>query len=106
MLDVEECLVRGGVVSLSLDNVDDPVESFLAMPNMLPSTFEIPGVTLLVGYEVYCSAEAEVLPESTGQAKSRALVEVCISWPRVVLLSSGLCLLKRSNRLTREAVST
>lgn len=105
MLDVDERLVKGGVVSLSLDNDDDPVESFLAMPDKLPSTFEILGVTTLVGDDVFCRAGADIVPDSTGQAKSRALVELCIIWLRVVLVSSGLCLLKRSNRLTREAVS-
>ncbi len=105
ILDVEECLVKGGVVSLSLDNDDDPVEPFLTIPAMLSSTFETVGITILVGNDAYFRAGAELMPVPTGQAKSRALVEFCIGWLRVVLLSSGLCLLKRSNKLTREAVS-
>ena len=105
MLDVEECLVKGGVVSLSLDNDDDPVESFLATLAMLPSPFEILEVTMLVGDDIDCPAGADLMPEPTGQAKSRAFVELSMSWLRVVLLSSGLCLLKRSNKWTREAVS-
>ena len=47
--ELEDCLVMGGVVSLFLDNEEDPVESFLATFAMISSPFDVIGAAILVG---------------------------------------------------------
>jgi hypothetical protein len=47
-LELDECLVIGGVVSLLLDNEEDPVESFRITGAMVES-FDMIGVVMLVG---------------------------------------------------------
>ena len=106
MLELDEIRVIGGVVSLPLESDDDPVESFLAIFAKAGSILDKFGADILVGEGEYWSEVADFVPELTGQAKSRESVEPCISLLRA-LLSSGLCsrLLKRSNKLTSDALS-
>lgn len=76
-LELEECRVMGGVLSLRLDKLDEPVESFLATSAMSRSERDRSGGDIFMGEAWYCKVGIDVVPDATGQAKSLAFVETC-----------------------------